>query len=77
MKPGIAVMPRASIVRTPAAPAASCADRDDPAVSDDDGALLDHAAGADDDPSVGDDQILRRQIARRPSGSRGTRRSAR
>ena len=62
MNPGIAVKPRASIGPHTGNICGVSGYRGDSAVSNDDGALVDHVAVADDDSDVGDDQILRRQI---------------
>ena len=58
MKPAITVMPRASMVGVPWAFAAAPRHRRDSPVAHHDGALVDHLAVADDDPGVGDHQIL-------------------
>jgi hypothetical protein len=58
MKPGIAVSPRPSTV-WPAA-----ADAGDPSAADDDRALIDHRAIADDHAHVRDDKVLSEQSGR-------------
>ena len=62
-------MPFASMVRSPCVGAAPGGDRDDLPALHDDGARVDHLAGADDDSRIRDGDVLRRHHARREQQS--------